>query len=84
LVTHLHLLRNLIYDVEGGNLCGKTTEAYQYRLDADFTGTHKLSCDLRVPVHYTNGIVMNKRSIYSRTALNLSIRGGAVVEALRY
>jgi hypothetical protein len=39
------LIRNLIYDVEGGKLCGKTAEAYQYRLDAGFTGTHKLSCE---------------------------------------
>ena len=73
-MTHLPLLRNLIYDVEGGKLCGKTTEAYQYGLDAGFTGTHKFSCDLRVPTHYTGVIVMNKLSIYSCMAVFLNLR----------
>jgi len=74
----------LIYDVVGGKLCGKTTEAYQYRLDASFTGTHKLSCDLRVPTHYTDVIVMSKLSIYSCTTLNWVYVVVQLVEALRY
>ena len=84
MVTNLPLLRILIYDVEGGKLCVKTTEAYQYRLDAGFTVTHKLSCDLRVPTHYTDVIVMNKPSIFSCSALNWLYVVAQLVEALRY
>jgi hypothetical protein len=52
--------------------------------DAGFTGTHKLSCVLRVPSDYFDANVVNTLNIYSYTALNWVYMVAQLVEALRY